>query len=228
MSGMRKIRVIDLFAGIGGLSEGFLRVRRDGHSAYRLVLAADHDEEAAFTHRMNRPSVPYLVADLAELGGDELLAAAGLGRGDIDCLIGGPPCQGFSPAGPRRPVDPRNDLVVKFVDLAADLEPRFVLLENVPQLRGFAGGRYWRGIVERLQELRYDVAEGVLSAWEYGVPQMRRRAFIMATLADHSLGPLKWPAPTHGLLPTGPRGEQLPLCHGTELFCAADSRGCRQ
>ncbi len=101
-------RIIDLFAGVGGTSLGAIR------AGFSLCLAVELDHNAFDAHTLNFPSIKHLQADISTLNGKDLLKLAGLQQGDLDGIIGGPPCQGFSIMGHRNPDDPRNHLFVKF------------------------------------------------------------------------------------------------------------------
>lgn len=121
-----KHRVIDLFAGVGGLSLGAMR------AGFDLLLAVENDSHASKAHQANFPKVKHSKADISTLDGTALLAAAGLEAGALDGLIGGPPCQGFSTMGKRSKNDPRNSLFRKFFELVAECRPKFFVAENVP------------------------------------------------------------------------------------------------
>ena len=118
-------KVIDVFAGVGGLSLGAMR------AGFDLALAVENDLHAAKAHQANFPKNNHSTADVATLDGAALLAAAGLEAGALDGLIGGPPCQGFSVIGPRRASDTRNSLFRKFHELVVQCRPKFFVAENV-------------------------------------------------------------------------------------------------
>lgn len=179
---------VDLFAGAGGLSEGLHR------AGYRTAFAADFDEQAVGTYRHNHPDVQAKVADVAGLTARDVLDGSELGHGDIDLLAGGPPCQGFSLAGRRLPNDPKNRLFVQFLRLAQELQPKAILMENVPGIQSMQRGLVVDAIENTVREMGYSVKTGVLNAAEFGVPQSRKR-FIMIALRDGSTPSL--PTPTH-------------------------------
>lgn len=183
--------VVDLFCGAGGLSLGF---EWAGHT---LVAAADSDRyatEAAAANAAEGGSVERL--DLADDDVLKALARRALKRagGAIGTLVGGPPCQGFSTAGPCRIADERNHLVRTFLDAVRLMEPETVLMENVPALM-WRGSAFLEELTEQLALLGYTTSVVLLHAEAYGVPQLRRRLLIKAVAnADPT-----WPAPTHQL-----------------------------
>jgi DNA (cytosine-5)-methyltransferase 1 len=114
--------------------------------------------------------------------------------GAIDLLVGGTPCQSFSVAGLRKGLDdPRGNLALVFLGLADKLKPRWIVWENVPGVLSSAGGRDFGSFLGALVELGYGFAYRVLDAQHFGVPQRRRRVFVVACLGD-------WRAPAEVLL----------------------------
>lgn len=184
---------IDLFAGAGGLSLGFEQ------AGFDVVCSVEHDPVHCATHKFNFPETRVLCADVADVTGAQLRAEAGLApERTVDCLFGGPPCQGFSFIGKRLVDDPRNALLGHFIRIAGELEPRYVVMENVP---GIASGGH-RGILDEaireLESFGYSVVSPsrILDASQYGVPQKRRRFFLIA----HAQGenPPNYPNPQAG------------------------------
>lgn len=117
--------IIDLYCGVGGLSLGAAR------AGFRVAAAVDNDPIAMGSHSKNFPLTKHLTGDVSRLDGDDLLELAGLRKGQLDGLVGGPPCQGFSRMGKRDPKDGRNNLFVDFFRLVKETEPSFFLAENV-------------------------------------------------------------------------------------------------
>jgi DNA (cytosine-5)-methyltransferase 1 len=125
--------VVDLFAGVGGFSQGFLRASREETDfQFNLKLLVDSDPTASFTFKKNFPRIPYWNADIAKITSQQLMKLVKIEPGALDFLIGGPPCQGFSSNGKRWLEDNRNKLFARFIELAHDLRPKCVILENVP------------------------------------------------------------------------------------------------
>jgi DNA (cytosine-5)-methyltransferase 1 len=121
-----RLNVIDLFAGVGGLSLGAAR------AGFRVAAAVELDRHALQAHHVNFPKVKHLGVSVADFSGEDLLRQAGLKKGSLGGLIGGPPCQGFSSMGHGKVLDPRNDLIRQFCRLVAETNPAFYLFENVP------------------------------------------------------------------------------------------------
>lgn len=177
---------VDLFCGAGGLSDG-LRM-----AGFRPVYALDFDKHAAATYKRNHPDTTIECRDVAVVKADEILAASG-GR-EIDLLAGGPSCQGYSTHGKRKADDPRNFLFHHFVRLAKEIRPKCILIENVQGLLTYDKGYFKDKIIEELKTAGYHADAKVLCAADYGVPQLRRRIFFLATRLDV---PITFPAPTH-------------------------------
>src|SRR5713101_7439973 len=120
---------IDLCAGAGALSAGF---RREG---FQVALAVDKDKHAAQSFRVNNPGVPVLEADVRKIRPARILRLLGFERGQIAAVISGPPCQGFSAAGPRKPRAARNFLFRSIARIARGLNARLLIMENVTGLK---------------------------------------------------------------------------------------------
>ena len=171
---------VDLFAGAGGLSLGLEM------AGVKILAAQDIDKNAAKTYRSNHdPKTVFIEGDITD-GKifNELVACVKqqLGRKKLGLLVGGPPCQGFSTAGWRLKEDKRNALVSTYLRMAQELQPEKIVIENVEGLLSMEGGKIVRSIQQVLGEIgySYDSTPWVLKAEQYGVPQMRRRVFIVA------------------------------------------------
>lgn len=191
-------RAIDLFCGCGGISEG-LRL-----AGYNVIAGLDVEKHyiASFAH--NFPHAHAITDSILELLPSEFAARVGIKPGDLDLLVGGPPCQGFSKNVPRRHRyldDPKNLLVKSFLEYAEYLRPRVILMENVAEMKKGFDGQYTDEVVTRLEAAGYSVAHAVLNAADYGVPQRRRRAFFLATRAGFTF---RIPRPTHVPRPATP------------------------
>lgn len=181
---------VDLFAGAGGLGSGF---RREG---YRVALAVEAERHAAQTYRLNNPGVPVIEAKITEK-----TRAASLRRymprtAKVDVLLAGPPCQGYSAAGSRRPDDPQNQLFAHVARLARQLGVEYAVLENVPGVRRVNGHGFLYTILDSLEEAGFAVAPHLLRASDFGVPQRRLRYFFLARRGRMSTAVAK-PSPTH-------------------------------
>jgi len=188
-NGGRSANCIDLFSGAGGLSEGFRL------AGFRILAANDFDSHCAETFRANNPFVPFFLRPIQELSPEELLQAAGIKPGEVDCVIGGPPCQAFSVYNHQRGMhDERSGLFREYLRIVAGIMPRFVVMENVPGMSSIEGGKAIQEIKSGLSLLGYRVENRILKAEEFGVPQERRRMFFVGSLG----GEFCWPEPTHG------------------------------
>ncbi|HUA30713.1 MAG TPA: DNA cytosine methyltransferase [Streptosporangiaceae bacterium] len=195
--------VIDLYCGAGGASLGLVQAGWD------LRLAADIDPQCGMTHQANLPG-EFIGADLRNVETDKVLNTADLAPMELDLLFGGPPCQGFSMMGSRVVWDERNNLFLEVLRLAKALQPRCVVIENVPGLVTLAKGAYLRAILEGLSELGYEAACAELLAAQYGAPQMRWRLLIVGWRRDLGIpAGYGFPAPTVG---TATIGDLLPNC----------------
>ena len=199
---MTTFSVVDLFAGIGGFAEGFLRANHGQLKfQFELRLLVDFDPTASFTFKKNYPKIPFWTADLGKIESGELLKLLGMRRGDLDFLIGGPPCQGFSPSGKRWLDDNRNRLLSRFIELAHDLEPKCVMIENVPTALSAFAQIFDEQIHEAFRG--YNVRHAVLNASSFGVPQIRRRAFIVALRQDLGISDFEFPRGAYDTLDIG-------------------------
>lgn len=181
---------IDLFAGAGGLSLGFEQ------AGFDVAAAVEIDPIHCAVHQYNFPHTHTLCASVTDLKGDHLRRVAQLGDRDIDVVFGGAPCQGFSMIGKRILDDPRNHLVGHFVRLVQELRPRYAVFENV---RGLTQGQHVKFLQQLIAELAHagyqvTLPYQVLNAADYGVPQDRRRLFLLA--ARHGQTPLHYPEPS--------------------------------
>lgn len=188
---------VDLFAGAGGLSEGF---EQEG---FRIALAADADRHAAQTYRANHPGVPVVEMDVTKLTASKVRELA-VGGEQIDAVIAGPPCQGYSAAGKRRPDDAKNVLFRHVVKLAKDLRAEFLVMENVPGLRRVNGQHFKERILNYIRSQGFSAGAELLNAQDFETPQRRSRYFFLAREKGAGPRPAKPPAltPVHepGLL----------------------------
>ena len=169
-------KVIDLFAGVGGLSLGFEM------QGFDIVLANEYDASIAAAYQKNHVHTKMIVGDITALDLDRTFGAY---KGMIDVVIGGPPCQGFSQKGQRKTIhDERNFLFQYYVAGVKLVEPRYFVLENVPNLLSAEGGYFRKEIEELFNKMGYLLQYDVLNASDYGVPQNRRRAVILGKLGS--------------------------------------------
>lgn len=164
-------------------------------AGFQSVLANEYDEMAGVTFKANHPNVPLILKDVKELSVEEVLEITGLKVGELCLMCGGPPCQGFSLAGPRLDGDPRNQMFKEFVRLVDGLRPEVFLFENVSGIMSMSGGSVLKAIVAEFTAIGYACEYKLLSAADYGVPQTRPRFILIGTRDGANIG---FPAPTHG------------------------------
>lgn len=175
MRGMRTYTLIDLFAGCGGMTRGFEDTGR-----FRSIFAVESDRDAAETYRRNfgEHVAQALIEDVARFP-------------DADLVIGGPPCQGFSPLNRDAVGFERRGLWREYLRALEQAQPAAFVMENVPELLGSAEYAEFKAQAEH--ELGFDVEGGILNAADYGTPQRRRRAIVIGVRS----GAIPWPEPTH-------------------------------
>ncbi len=184
---MKKITTVDLFCGAGGFTEGFQKA-----GGFETLLAIDFDEQAVKTFNHNHPCIDAICADICNVDESDLNT---LLRGKaVDVVIGGPPCQGFSLAGPRMPDDPKNQLFKEFVRVVHALKPHYFVFENVAGLVSMQGGLVLEAICEEFSRIGYEATHSVISAADFGVPQARPR-FILIGSRDNKR--VEMPPKTH-------------------------------
>lgn len=163
----------DLFCGCGGFTQGFKQ------AGFNPCLGIDMWKDATVTYQFNFPECSIINEDITKISSEDLLVKAKLNSGEVDVIIGGPPCQGFSISGKRMIDDPRNVLYKSFVQIVSDIKPKIFVMENVPGLVSMANGTVRDSVIEDFTNIGYNVAWKILSADDYGVPQHRRRVFFV-------------------------------------------------
>ncbi len=182
-----ELSLLDLFCGAGGFSEGFKQ------ADFKVFIGIDNNPEVLGTYAENFPEAIALRLDLSsnmDLSSQHLEKI--ISR-NIDVIIGGPPCQGFSIAGKRLADDPRNNLYKAFINLVHRISPLAVVIENVPTIRNIHNGSITKAIIEDFTSMKYTTSVFTLNAADYGVPQNRRRTFIIGLKENMNF---KIPAPT--------------------------------
>jgi DNA (cytosine-5)-methyltransferase 1 len=179
--------IIDLFAGAGGLGRGFR------NAGFRIGLAVEVDADAAQTYRLNNPGTPVLESDIACVTARTI---SGIVRAKPAVVCAGPPCQSFSAAGLRNRRDERHGLFRYVLDIAHDLDPEVVLIENVPGIARILKNRQsYKDIIAEELGQRFKVEVLLLNAVDYGVPQMRKRYIFLGRKRGSS--EIGVPAKTH-------------------------------
>lgn len=178
----RHITMIDLFAGCGGMTSGFMSAK-----GYKPVMAVEIDRAAASTYAANFGEDHVRWADIADIRDDEIPPA--------DVIIGGPPCQGFSNLGSKDVDDPRNQLWKQYLRFVTHAHPKVFVIENVDRFRSSSE------FALLLNEAKpggllaeYELTHGLLLAADYGVPQRRFRTIVIGS----RIGKIELPEPTHG------------------------------
>lgn len=166
-----KFKAIDLFCGAGGLSVGLKK------SGFRVCLGVDIDEKALKTYKCNLKRTKVLKEDIKKVTGEKITELTGINRHDNFLLAGCPPCQGFSSLGKRDASDEKNELVYEYVRIINELEPSFILMENVPGMSSGVGKEIFKKVVKELEE-NYHVEYDTLNAADFGVPQIRKRLVL--------------------------------------------------
>ncbi|WP_312702448.1 DNA cytosine methyltransferase [Sedimentibacter sp.] len=186
--------VVDLFSGVGGFQIGFEK------AGFDIIFSTDIDDYCEKVHKLNRPNVPFLKADIRDI--DNLTLDNFINK-DVDILIGGPPCQGFSTIGKRvssdpkkrSEKDPRNTLFREYIRILKYLQPKIFLMENVQGILTREKGKIFSEIQKTFKETGYEFNFTILNAADYGVPQIRNRVFFYGNKIGIKLNP---PAPKYG------------------------------
>lgn len=205
---MRPI-AIDLFAGAGGLSLGFEQ------AGFDIVAAAEIDPVHCAVHKFNFSTTAIISGSVVGMSAEEIRKRAGIGGRTVDCVFGGPPCQGFSMIGHRALEDPRNSLVLEFVRIVSDLQASTFMFENVKGLTVGQHRAFLHELVQAFDDAGYNVRIPwhVLDAAYYGVPQHRERLILIGArkgtrLPDYPV-PRTNPADAKRFIPGLPKG---PTC----------------
>lgn len=175
----RKYTVVDLFAGVGGLSYGFSRNDR-----FEIILANEMQKDIAKAYTLNHPSVNMLQGDIKDLSEDILRQA--IGNRTVDVVVGGPPCQSYSTLG-KRQMDARANLFMEYKRVLCILHPRAFLFENVKGILSMDKGALFEHVRKEFEDIGYSLQYKILNAVDYGVPQLRERVILVGFLGENSL-----------------------------------------
>jgi DNA (cytosine-5)-methyltransferase 1 len=185
----KKFKVIDLFSGCGGLSYGFEM------SGFDILLGIDNWDDSLETFKHNHKNSEILCTDLSKIDAKSIKNK--INNQDVDIIVGGPPCQGFSLAGKRNSKDDRNKLVMDYVRIVKNLKPKFFVMENVLGLlsmKDYSGNLVIDNLKKEFKKIGYEIKYKPLYAHHYGVPQKRQRVFIVG----NNIGvDFEFPKPTH-------------------------------
>lgn len=175
----QRLKVLDLFCGCGGMSKGFV------DAGYEIIAGIDHWDKAIESYSKNF-SHQAICADLQKLSPEEFAGSQGQSDLDLDVIVGGPPCQGFSIAGKRDQKDPRNSLFMEYVKYLDYFKPKAFIMENVVgilSMKNAAGQKVIDLITAELTR-NYNIVVSKLYASDFGVPQNRRRVIIIGLRKD--------------------------------------------
>ncbi len=176
--------VIDLFAGVGGLSLGFEQ------AGFKILVANEYDPSIAESYKYNHPNTKMICGDITKLNLNDIFSKY---IGKIDVIIGGPPCQGFSQKGKRKNLlDNRNFLFKYFLSVVEIVKPKYFVMENVPNLLTTSNGYFLKEIASSFYSLGYFLNMKILNASNFGIPQNRKRAFIIGKMNEF---PPEFPIP---------------------------------
>ena len=179
------MKVLDVYSGCGGFSYGLEM------AGFETVCGIDNDAASLQTFKHNHPKAKALSFDLFETKISSIVDQI---DSNIDLIVGGPPCQGFSLSGPRKSSDPRNNLVDAFADIVEAVNPKAFIIENVPGLLSLYNGKAKNNIISTFRRLGFQVTYKILLAADYGVPQLRKRVFFVGTQNSTEF---EFPPPTH-------------------------------
>lgn len=183
--------VVDLFCGAGGLSEGFRQ------AGFDVLVGQDFDDSAGQTFVSTHHGSKFIGGPIQDVTVEQVLDAAGMQKGEIHVIVGGPPCQGYSVYNHQRGTsDPRAGLFREYLRIVEGVLPKWLVMENVTGITSIAGGGIVREICDGMRALGYhNVEYKILKAEDYGVPQERRRIVFIANRIG---APIIFPEVTHG------------------------------
>ena len=173
-----ELRIINLFSGAGGFSLGAKR------AGFDIAGSIEIDPKAISVYKKNFPNTSLWSQDLSVVSATDILQTFNLKVGEIDGIIGGPPCQGFSHQGNNNLEDPRNQLFIRFFEIVKEAVPKFFLAENVPGILSPKNDKFIKQAQSKLED-KYEILEPMkLVAKEFGVPTTRARVFFFGYLKD--------------------------------------------
>lgn len=216
MINSKKLNVIDLFAGVGGLTYGFYN-----NPKFKVIAANEILPDMAKAYSLNHPDVKMYCNDVKNFNFDLVQLDLGIKKGDVDIIVGGPPCQAYSTLGKRLPHDPRGKLFQEYYRILKEFDPRFFVFENVCGLLSMQVGELFKTIINSFESLGYFVKYELVNAVDFGAPQVRKRVIITGSKINDKF---EFPKRTHGsgLLPYVTLSDaisDLPFMHsGEEAF----------
>lgn len=184
---MRKYKIVDLFAGVGGLSYGFSKLKD-----FEIIMANEIEQNIAKAYSLNHPNVNMINCDISELTKDMIKET--IKDNIIDVVVGGPPCQSYSTLG-KRQMDDRANLFKQYKRVLNIIKPKAFVFENVTGILSMDKGNLFKNIQKEFEELGYKLKHKILNAVDYGVPQQRERVILVGFLNNNNF---EYPSPTHG------------------------------
>ncbi len=191
---LMKYNAIDLFSGAGGLHIGFEK------AGFDIELCIDNNDLVERTHKRNFPNIPMINRDIRTVTSDEIKTY--IKNENVDVIIGGPPCQGFSTIGKRVSSDPekrlkhdpRNELVLTYARIIREIRPKFIVMENVKGILTLQNGTYLNNVLNQLHKAGYAAEYKLINMADYGVPEIRERVII---IGNRVRLPVEFPKPDH-------------------------------
>ncbi|WP_414549137.1 DNA cytosine methyltransferase [Anabaena sp. CCY 0017] len=170
---LSKYTFVDLFCGAGGITQGL------SQAGLTPLASVEISPIASATHKKNFPKCHHFCGDIEQFSAQDWLQQ--IGSPEVNVVVGGPPCQGFSVAGKRDPKDPRNRLFYEFVRVVSEIRPWYVVMENVPGILTIQKGSVKTAIIEAFKSIGYPhISVAILESAAYGVPHIRPRAIFIA------------------------------------------------
>lgn len=189
MNTKKKLKVIDLFSGVGGLSYGFAH-----NDNFEIVAANEILPNMAKAYSLNHPTAKVYAEDIKDFNAKKIEKDLGIKASEIDIIVGGPPCQAYSTVGKRLIDDPRGKLFQEYYRVLKEFNPKLFLFENVKGLLSMQGGELLKTIISLFESLGYKVQYKLLNAADYGAPQIRERVVIIGSKLKTDF---QYPEPTH-------------------------------
>lgn len=184
---MKRYNVVDLFAGVGGLSYGFSKL-----DEFEILAANEIEKDISIAYTLNHPDVKMLNCDINDLNQEQLDGA--LGGRKVDIVVGGPPCQSYSTVGKRR-MDARANLFMQYKRVLQIIQPTAFVFENVVGILSMDHGKLFKRVQSEFEEIGYTLKFKVLDAVDFGVPQHRERVILVGFKCNN---PFEYPEATHG------------------------------
>lgn len=184
---MKQYNIMDLFAGVGGLSYGFSKLPQ-----FKIIAANEIEKDISVAYTLNYPDVEMLTCDINTLTEEDLKKA--LKGQKVDVVLGGPPCQSYSTLG-KRQNDERAKLFIQYKRILKILQPTAFVFENVTGMTSMNKGKLFKQIQAEFGEIGYDLKYKVLDAADYGVPQHRERVILVGFKGKNNF---VYPTPTYG------------------------------